>query len=89
MNGIYHIILHQSHQQAFLSKQFLSKIPAEFQYVRRNVFMEEVNTENLWTFEVGTKEGINIPIWNIVGFQQKKRHDSQNLSKDRDFIDLQ
>ena len=32
-------------QQALLSKQILSKVPTELQYVERSVFMKEVNTQ--------------------------------------------
>ena len=70
-------------QQAILSKQILSKVPTELHYVERSVFMKEVNTLNLWTFELGTKEGINVPIWNIVGFQQRNRQDLQKLNNDK------
>ena len=42
--------------------------------------MKEVNTRNFWTFELGTQEGINVPIWFIVGFQQRDRQGSQNLN---------
>ena len=49
---------------AILSKQGLSKTPTEIQYVKRSVFMKEVKTQNLWTFELGTQEGIKVPIWN-------------------------
>ena len=31
---------------------------------------------------MGTQEGINVPIWIIVGFQQRDRQDSQNLNND-------
>ena len=44
--------------------------------------MIEVNTQNLWTFELGTQEGINVPIWIIVGFQQSDRQLDQNLNND-------
>ena len=44
--------------------------------------MKEVNTQNLWSFEIGRHEGVNIPIWIIVGFQQRERQDSQNLNND-------
>ena len=44
--------------------------------------MKEVITQNLWTFKLGTQEGINVPIWIIVGFQQTNRQDDQNLIKD-------
>ena len=40
--------------------------------------MKEVNTQNLWTFELGTQEGINVHIWVIIGFQQSDRQHDQN-----------
>ena len=42
--------------------------------------MKEVNTQNFWTFELGTQEGINVPIWTFVGFQQSDRQHDQNLN---------
>ena len=66
-------------QQAILSKQFLSKTPTEHQSLERSVFMKEVNTQKSWTFGLGTQEGMNIPIWIIVRFQQRDRQDSQNF----------
>ena len=44
--------------------------------------MKEVNTQNYWSFEVGTQEGINIPSWIFVGFQQNDRQHDQNLNND-------
>ena len=69
-------------QQAILSKQSLSTTPRELKYVERSVFMKEVNTQNLWNFNLGIQEGINTPIWIIVDFEQKNRRDSQNLNDD-------
>ena len=66
-------------QQGLLSKQILSKIPTGFRYVERSVFMKEVNNQNLWNFELNSQESMNVPIWNIVGFQQRDR---QNLNND-------
>ena len=63
-------------------KQITDKIPTELRYVERSVFMKEVNTQNLWSFELATHENMNVPIWNIVGFQQRDRQDSQNLAND-------
>ena len=63
-------------------KQITDKIPTELRYVGRSVFMNEVNTQNLWSFELGTQEGINVPIWIIVGFQQSDRQLDQNLNND-------
>ena len=44
--------------------------------------MKEVNTQNFWTFELGTQEGINILSWIFVAFQQNDRQHDQNLNKD-------
>ena len=63
-------------------KQIVDKTPTELQYVERSVFMKEVDTQNLWTFELGTQEGVNVPIWNNIGFQQRDRQDSQDLNND-------
>ena len=69
-------------QQSTLSKQILSKTPTELRYVERSVFMKEVNNQNLWNFELGSHEIMKVPIWNIIGFQQRDRQDSQNLNID-------
>ena len=44
--------------------------------------MKEVNTQNFWTFELGTQEGLSIPIWIFVAFQQIDRQHDQNLNND-------
>ena len=69
-------------QQAVLSHQIVNKIPTELQYMERSVFMKEVNTQNLWNFELGTQEGISVPIWIIIAFQQQDRQSSQNENND-------
>ena len=69
-------------QQTNLSKQILIKTTTELQYVQRSVFMKEVNTQNIWTFELGTGEGINIPITFIISIQVRDRQDSQDLNND-------
>ena len=69
-------------QEKLLVNQIVNKKPAAFRYVERSVFMKEVNTQNIWTFELRTQEGINVPIWIIVGFQQSGRQHDQNLSND-------
>ena len=69
-------------QQAILSNRNLSKLPTELQYVKRSVFMEEVQTQKFWTFEIGTQEGINVPIWFFVGFEQRDRQGSQILNNE-------
>ena len=69
-------------QQTMLYKQIKDKTPMELQYEQRSVFMKEVNTQKYRSFELGTQKGIKIPIWIIVGFQQRDRQDSQNLNND-------
>ena len=69
-------------QQALLSKQIINEIPTELQYIEKSVFMIEINTQSLWNFELGTQEGINVPIWIIIGFQQQDRQNSQNENND-------
>ena len=68
--------------QSILSDQILNKKPTQIQYPERSVFMKEVNTQNFWTFELGTQEGINIPTWIFVAFQQNDRQHDQNLNND-------
>ena len=62
-------------QQAILSKHILCKTPTELRYNGRSVFMEEVNIRNLWNFELGSQESMDVYIWIIMGFQQKDRRD--------------
>ena len=62
--------------------QIEKNTPTLLHYPERSVFMKEVNTQNLWTFELGTQEGINIPIWIFVAFQQNDRQNDQNLNND-------
>ena len=69
-------------QQGILSRQIISKTPTELRYVERSLFMKEVNNQNLWNFELGSQENMNVPIWIIIGFQQRARQDSQNLNND-------
>ena len=69
-------------QQTLLSNQIVNKIPTELKYIERSVFMKEVNTQNFWNFELGTQEGINVPIWIKIGFQQQDRQNSQNENND-------
>ena len=56
--------------------------PTLLDYPERFVFMKEVNTKNLWTFELGTQEGIDVPIWIFVAFQQSVRQNDQDLNND-------
>ena len=44
--------------------------------------MKEVNNRNLWNFELGSQESLNVSIRIIIGFQHRDRQDSQNLNND-------
>ena len=65
-----------------LQNQIKHKTPTNLHYPERSVFMKEVNIQNFWTFELGTKEGVNVPIWIYVAFQQHDRQHDQNLNND-------
>ena len=45
----------------------------ELHYPERSVFMKEVNSQNLWTFELGTQEGITVPLRIFVVWQPNDR----------------
>ena len=65
-----------------LLTQIKKNTPTLLHHPERFVFMKKVNTQNLWTFELGTQEGINVPIWIFVAFQQNDRQNDQNLNND-------
>ena len=65
-----------------LMQQIKKNTPTLLHYPERSVFMKEVNTQNLWTFELGTQEGINVPIWIFVASHQNDRQNDQNLNND-------
>ena len=69
-------------QENIIMNQNIKKMATEIHYPERSVLLEGVNTENFWTFELGTQEGINVPIWIFVNFQQSDRQHNQNLNND-------
>ena len=73
-------------QQIVSSKQILYKTPTELRYVERSVLVKEVSNQNLWNFELGIQESVNVPIWIIIGFQQRDRQDSQISKNDIFFV---
>ena len=58
-------------QQTMLSNQILSKLPTELQYVERSVYMKEVNTQKIWSFELGTEEGIILQYGSLWAFNKE------------------
>ena len=69
-------------QQSIMSEQILNKTATELRYVERSVFLKQVNNQNVWNFELGSQENMNVPIWISVWFQQQDRQDSPNLYND-------
>ena len=65
-----------------LMHQIKENTPTLLHYLERSVFMKELNTQNLWTFELGTREGINVPVRIFVAFQQNDRQNNQDLNND-------
>ena len=65
-----------------LMTQIKKNSPTQLNYIERSVFMKEVNTQNLWTIEIGSQEGVRVPIWIFVAFQQNERQNDQNLNND-------
>ena len=69
-------------QHNILMNQIMTMTPTEIHYPERSVFLKEVKTQNLWSFELGTQEGCNVPVWICVVFQQNDRQHDQNLNND-------
>ena len=44
--------------------------------------MKEATNQNLWNFELGFQENMNVPIWINIGFQQRDIQDFQKLNND-------
>ena len=77
-----HYVLSLENQQLVLY-QILIKDPTELRYTERTVFRKDVNTNNNWTFELGTS-GMSTPTLLdccdfvvVVGIQARNKIDSQ------------
>ena len=62
--------------QQLVMDQILDKDPTEIYSMERIVFRKDVNTNNNWTFELGSS-GESTPSFIIVGFQARNKIDSQ------------
>ena len=56
--------------------QLLNKDPTELFHTERVVFRKDVNTNKIWTFDLG-HSGESTPTFVIVGFQARNKIDSQ------------
>ena len=70
-----HFVPNLENQQLVMD-QFLNKDPTELHNIDRVVFRKDVNTNNNWTFELGSSSESS-PIFVIVGFQARIKIDSQ------------
>ena len=61
----------------------VSKAATELSYFKRSPLMKDVTTENNWTFELGLRDGIDLPIYGIVGFLQRDQFNQQHQITDR------
>ena len=56
----------------------VSKVATELSHIEGSSFMNNVTTENNWTFEFGEGDGIDISIYVIVGFMQRSQFSQQH-----------
>ena len=68
--------------QKLLLSHIVSKAPTELPFIKRSTYMKEVTSENNWTFELGVGDGVDIPIYVIVGFMQRKQYNQQHQNND-------
>ena len=78
---MYRITFRVSNQKLLL-EHIVSKTPTEFSFIKRSSYMKDVTTENNWTFELGVGDGIDIPIYVIVGFMQRDQFNQQHQNND-------
>ena len=62
--------------------QIVKEMATELQYPERSVFIKQLKTQSFWTFELGSQQGNNVPVWIYVIFQQSDRQHNQNLNND-------
>ena len=63
----------------------VSKTPTELTYIKQSSYMKDVTTGNKWTFELGIGDGIDIPVYIIVGFMQRHQFNQQHQNNDTFF----
>ena len=72
--------------QILLVSNIASKTPTELTYVKRSSYLKDVTTENDWTFEVGVGDGVDVPIYVIVGFMQSHQFNQQHQNNDTFYL---
>ena len=69
-------------QQSKIKNQVVKKMATGLQNLEISIFMKQVNSQNLLTFELGSQVGINVPVWIYAAFQQTDRQHDQKLNND-------
>ena len=72
--------------QKILRKHITSKAPTELTIIKRSSYMKEVTTESNWVFELGVGDGIDIPIYVIVGSMHKNQFNQQHQNNDTCYL---
>ena len=54
--------------QKIMLGHIVSKTAKEVSYIERSSYKKEKITENIWTFDLGVGDGVDIPIYVIVFF---------------------
>ena len=60
----------------------VSKTPAELSFIKKSYYIKDVTIENVWTFELGVGDGVDIPIFVVLGFMQRDQFKQQHQNKD-------
>ena len=68
-----------------LMNQIVKKTPTMLSYPEKSVFMKGVKSQTIWNFELGFQEGVIVPIWIYVVFQQNDKGNDQILNNDTFF----
>ena len=58
---------------SLVNEHILAKKNTDYSYVSRSISSKPVNSNNNWSFEIGTESKSDIPIYVIVGFQTADR----------------
>ena len=69
-------------KEKLLLGHIVSKSSTELSYVKRSSDMKDVTTENNRTLELGVGDGIDIPVYVIVGFMQGDQFNQQHQNND-------
>ena len=70
-----------SNQKSML-ENIISKSATELSYNKRSFYMQDVNTKNIWSFELGAGDGIDVPIYIVVRVMQRNQFNQQHQNND-------